>query len=160
MPYHRPFSIGREMSYHDKKFKKCPWCDSECKRNIVQGRNKGHYRTCGSVACVYKAGNNPEVNSRKRHVGENHPRWISDRTKVKFRPRHELTIWTKAVFERDNFVCQNCGKRGNRLQAHHIRGYAQYPELRWDVDNGLTLCVDCHKQTDNYGSRGRPRAEY
>ena len=59
--------------------------------------------------------------------------------------------WRIKIFERDNYTCQECNNRGGRLQAHHIKSYREYPELRHDLDNGETLCIDCHKQTDTYG---------
>jgi hypothetical protein len=59
--------------------------------------------------------------------------------------------WRKAVFERDNYTCQICGIRGNYLQADHIHSFTKYPLLRFDVNNGRTLCVECHKKTPNYG---------
>lgn len=145
----------KSLDYHVRKFRKCPFCNLERKRNIIDGRNKGHYKICGSKECIYKSKNRPEVNAKKAHRGSAHPRWIEDRSKVKFRPRYELTLWRKAVFERDDFICQKCRKRGGRLQAHHIFGYNQFPHLRWNLDNGITLCVGCHKETDNYGSKGR-----
>lgn len=59
--------------------------------------------------------------------------------------------WRTAVFERDNYTCQMCGERGGRLQAHHIKPYKEHPELRHDLSNGQTLCVECHKRTDSFG---------
>jgi len=59
--------------------------------------------------------------------------------------------WRTEVFERDNYTCQNCMVRGGRLQAHHIKPYKEHQELRHDLSNGKTLCVDCHKKTDSYG---------
>jgi len=59
--------------------------------------------------------------------------------------------WRIKVFKRDNFTCQHCFVRGGRLQAHHIKPYREYLELRHNLDNGLTLCVECHKKTETYG---------
>jgi hypothetical protein len=53
--------------------------------------------------------------------------------------------WRNGVFERDNYTCQACGQIGGDLQAHHIRSWAEYPDLRYVIDNGLTLCIPCHK---------------
>lgn len=66
--------------------------------------------------------------------------------------------WRLAVFKRDNYKCTNCGDgnykgRGTtvEIQADHIKPFALYPELRFDISNGRTLCVACHKATDTYG---------
>lgn len=51
--------------------------------------------------------------------------------------------WRKNVFIRDNFQCQHCGSKNN-IQAHHKVSWKSSQELRYDVDNGITLCRDCH----------------
>lgn len=85
--------------------------------------------------------------------GEASPHWkggkYADRPQ---RPQGKRKRWRDAVLERDNYTCQWCG-RADRLHADHIRPYAQYPELQWNVNNGRTLCVACHRQTDTYGGR-------
>lgn len=57
--------------------------------------------------------------------------------------------WRRAVFERDDYTCQNkeCGHRGGDLEAHHVKPWSTFPELRYSVDNGLTLCLKCHRKT-------------
>jgi len=57
----------------------------------------------------------------------------------------EFYQWRKAVLERDNHTCQDCGATDN-LEAHHIRSIIEYPEGIFDVGNGLTLCSKCHKK--------------
>ena len=56
--------------------------------------------------------------------------------------------WRESVFKRDDFTCQECGKRGGKIQAHHVKQFAYYPELRFDVNNGKTLCEPCHKSIE------------
>lgn len=51
--------------------------------------------------------------------------------------------WRTAVFERDAYACRKCGAKG-RIMAHHIEEWSKAPDKRYDVDNGLTLCVECH----------------
>lgn len=69
----------------------------------------------------------------------------------------EYRLWRKAVFERDNYTCVSCGiKNGNGkkvvLNADHIKEFALYPELRLAIDNGRTLCRECHyKRHSNVG---------
>lgn len=53
--------------------------------------------------------------------------------------------WRTAVFIRDDFRCQICGKVGGTLNAHHIKSFSEYPNLRYVVSNGVTLCEECHK---------------
>lgn len=57
----------------------------------------------------------------------------------------EYREWRDAVYKRDNFTCQECGAHGVKLEADHIKSFALFPELRFDVGNGRTLCVPCHK---------------
>lgn len=62
--------------------------------------------------------------------------------------RVEYTTWRRTVFARDDYTCQEpgCGKRGGRLNAHHVKPWKDHHELRYDVDNGLTLCRGCHTE--------------
>lgn len=56
-------------------------------------------------------------------------------------------LWCKAVFKRDNFTCQKCrNHKGGNLNAHHINNFADFIKLRFVIDNGITLCKDCHKK--------------
>lgn len=146
--------------YHTRTFRKCKYCDKEAKRNIYKGRNKGYYRTCGAKECVQKNWKLPEVINKKRFVGSTHPRWIADRTKIKTRSRYENYEWKKAVFIRDDYTCQSCGIRGGGLQADHIKPYSLFPEERWNLDNGRTLCVPCHKLTPTYARTFKRKEEY
>lgn len=52
--------------------------------------------------------------------------------------------WIRKVFERDNYTCQCCGKRGGNLNAHHLYNFSEYKNLRYDINNGITLCEKCH----------------
>lgn len=60
--------------------------------------------------------------------------------------------WRKKVFERDDYTCQSCGKHGGNLNADHIKAFALFPELRFELSNGRTLCVPCHRKTETFGT--------
>jgi len=54
--------------------------------------------------------------------------------------------WRIKVLERDNKTCQKCNKTNCKLFAHHIKAWKDYKKLRFDVDNGITLCHECHRE--------------
>lgn len=68
--------------------------------------------------------------------------------------------WRVKVFERDGYTCQDCGTKGGTLNADHIFPFAHFPELRLAVENGRTLCEDCHKKTPSFGQKGRDFKEF
>jgi len=57
-------------------------------------------------------------------------------------------MWRDLVKDRDNYTCQVCGKYGKSNQAHHIVGRSNHA-IRWDMRNGVTLCVGCHMRAHN-----------
>lgn len=94
------------------------------------------------------------------HKGEKNFNWLGGRTPLNrtIRNSFEYKEWRKSVFDRDNYTCVWCGaKNGNGvavvLNADHIKQFAYYPELRFVVDNGRTLCVDCHRKTETFKNK-------
>lgn len=71
----------------------------------------------------------------------------------KIRRSKQYKEWRTAVFERDNYTCQLCGARGGNLNADHIKPFALYKELRFKLNNGRTLCTNCHKSTPMFGGK-------
>jgi 5-methylcytosine-specific restriction endonuclease McrA len=62
--------------------------------------------------------------------------------------------WRQSVYQRDNYLCQCCGNRGSGLNAHHIFNFADNPDVRTEISNGITLCVECHNGFHKrYGKR-------
>lgn len=79
--------------------------------------------------------------------GKDHYAWKDGAKQRNLNARRDARYqdWRTAVFTRDNFTCQKCGDaRGGNLRAHHIKPFAQFPELRFEISNGLTLCNPCH----------------
>jgi len=68
-----------------------------------------------------------------------------------YRHTREYKEWRKSVFERDKFTCQQCHQKGGELNAHHIKTFKDNPESRYDIGNGTTLCVGCHRSLHREG---------
>jgi 5-methylcytosine-specific restriction endonuclease McrA len=93
----------------------------------------------------------PEM--RAKRAGRNSPLWkggISPEAKI-IRMSAQYRDWRLMVFTRDDFRCLDCGERGGALNADHIFPFSEYPRLRFMLENGRTLCVECHKKTSTYG---------
>lgn len=88
-------------------------------------------------------------------TGDKNPNWKGGRSKGYKTGYYSLEYkqWRTSVFEKDNYKCKICGVTGVYLTAHHIKSFARFPKLRFEISNGMTLCEDCHKSTDNYKGR-------
>ena len=124
-----------------EKNKKCLHCQRTLKRKPKeQGKfcNRRCYGLWRSANCL----------------NENAPNYKDGKCKERqlLRARLPFKQWRRAVFVQDNFTCQSCGKKSKgNIEAHHIKSFALFPTLRYDITNGITLCKKCHKETENYG---------
>ena len=105
---------------------------------------------------LFKKGNipmHPFAKGNKMFVGSKNPNWKGGITPINraIRNSFEYEEWRKKVFERDLYTCQICGDIGGKLNADHIKPFALYPELRFELSNGRTLCEYCHRKTDTFG---------
>lgn len=87
--------------------------------------------------------------------GKNHWNWKGGITKEEKRIRKtsKYNNWRFSILKRDNYTCVFCLKRGGDLHVDHIKRFSDYPELRFAIDNGRTLCVECHRKTNTYGGK-------
>lgn len=122
---------------------------------------KGRKMTDSHKKAIGKTNSNPTIETRikksiatlKRVADGSHNFYKGGVSKENelIRKSFEYRLWRTSVFERDTYTCQICGTVGGELRADHIKSFALYPELRFAIDNGRTLCDDCHRKTDNFG---------
>jgi len=78
--------------------------------------------------------------------GKNHPNYnpkLSENERKKCHKIPGIGKWRKQIKERDNYTCQKCGCK-KYLQVHHINNFKNFKEQRLDINNGITLCKECH----------------
>lgn len=87
----------------------------------------------------------------KPNSGPNNPRWISDRSQLaKKQERNDSSYreWRTCVYKRDSYKCRiNNEECSGRIEAHHILRWSEYPEVRYNIDNGISLCKYHHPRT-------------
>jgi 5-methylcytosine-specific restriction endonuclease McrA len=161
---------GREFDrergkWSDKQWVNLQFCSLRCAQatfSTVRNRqwNSPEYRKMMSEAHKPGVPNGragiPLPNLRGPRSGH----WKGGITPVNHRLRTSLEykLWRRAVFQRDNYTCVWCGVRGGKgvkveLHADHIKAFAFYPDLRFEVSNGRTLCKGCHRKTDTFSAR-------
>ena len=151
------------MAYRKKgrnrkgKRKKVSWlCRCRCGAETVVSSThlvNGHTQSCG----CYKRDRSSET-----HIGEKNSNWKGGITPLRdaVRASTENLHWKLDVFARDGFNCQHCkGVTKRELNAHHKKPFAKVIQENnittldeakvckelWNIDNGITLCEDCHK---------------
>jgi hypothetical protein len=137
------------------KGKKNLWKHTDEWKQKMSRRMKGHPSYCTDegnkkISIAHKGKKHTEEHRRKISEalkGEKSYRWRGGVTlkQEKIRRNIEFRLWREAVFARDNWTCQECGdNKGHNLNAHHIKSFSKYPELRIALDNGIALCKTCH----------------
>ena len=122
--------------------RKCLKCGADFNVRSISHSKKYCSRSCSGLA------NSIRKSNLKKCVGPEHWNWkggISTASHLERTSANSLN-WRKLVFVRDGYVCSVCGTSKPRIHAHHIFEWSKYPELRYDVDNGVTLCSMHHQE--------------
>ena len=125
---------------------------------------------CGKVLSNY---NNKKCLECKGLSGENSPNWKGGISKIDklCRKMREYKQWRSDCFTRDNWTCRTCGFNAGYVTVHHIKGFSKILKANniknildarkcselWDLNNGVTLCEDCHSLSDNYKGRANTK---
>lgn len=102
--------------------------------------DKEFLEACGLCSTIFKV----ELLDEKAIVYTGKP--PSEMSNKDYRATKQYRDWRTSVFNRDDYTCQHCMSIGGELNAHHIKLFSKYVELRYELSNGLTLCVDCHRK--------------
>jgi hypothetical protein len=138
---------------------------------------KGHCTTSTKVSFTCSCGGEGETRlhlflsgSRCRKCnaskisGANNYQWRYDKTdeeRIRQRKFKEYADWRKNVFARDSYTCISCGQYGGGLAAHHLDGWHWCTEKRLDINNGVTLCNECHDSFhEEYGKRDNTKEQF
>lgn len=127
------------------------YCSNICKYKMMSKRQKGkpsnNYLGGWNKGIKMSPLSKETIEKRIRTIKENKMKNGYKTTQShRIRISKKFSDWKDFVFKRDDYTCQLCQKRGGiELNAHHIEYFHKYPELRFDVNNGITLCVECHK---------------
>lgn len=139
LPPITPKGVHRSPATEFKKGRKLSFNKKEEQRKLAKEKGFGKWMK----------GRIPDFMIQGKHYHpsrENHPNWKGGISSINSSIRHseEYKKWRRDVFVRDQFSCQKCGHRFIKIVAHHIKSFSDYKELRFDVDNGQTLCRSCH----------------
>jgi len=152
-----PSTILNYLKYYNISRRKCgarkghiPWNKNKKLHYLIW--NKGKHIQSNTGKTHFKKGrtNSKEhrILSGLRWLGKLNPRFkggVSDEEKI-IRGSIEYKIWQLLVYRKNKGICQICGIRCNNknIVAHHIKSFKDFTELRFDINNGQTLCRSCH----------------
>lgn len=101
--------------------------------------------------CIEKNGFiKTKINAKALPIGAGHYAWKGGQTNnYRIRNSKKMIEFKKYCLKRDNYKCMKCGKT-EQLHVHHIKEFSKFPEYRFDIDNGVTLCKDCHQKEHKF----------
>jgi hypothetical protein len=134
-------------------------CLEEWRKNGGSHKGRKAYWIMGDKNPMKKTENKEKIRQSKLgsknpmygKCGEKHPNWNGGTSTFRERimASDKYKNWRTRVFERDGYTCQICLQEGSKLHAHHILPFSNFENFRLTLQNGVTLCVDCHKLIKN-----------
>lgn len=141
------------------QWEKAKFCSRECFKK--SGRNKLGKETrnykhgeewSGKNSPCWKGGKpkcldcGKEIGYKQKYCKDCKKNHLKSKEYHLIRESKEFKIFRDCVFTTDDYVCQKCGQKGYKLHPHHILNFSQHPEERFNPNNGITFCEDCHRE--------------
>lgn len=155
-------SLRKDVKDPPPLLRNCARCDSEFR--TYKSVDRKH---C-SIECYWRnmRGSVQTIETRKKRSdsmrGSKHWNWMGGKSgeNARIRRSFEYRAWRTAIYKRDGYRCVLCGVIGGKLNADHIKPFSDYPELRFELSNGRTLCIPCHlKHGANWGKNNAGRKQ-
>ena len=133
---------------------KCDYCNKEFETTPSKSKLHPNHNFC-SMSCSNK------FNAKKGEDNPNYNPNLTDEERAVKRTYTEYGEFVKKVLERDNYTCQLSGKRGGKLEVHHLNSYNWDKEHRTDIDNGITLTKEIHRLFHKiYGKKHNTKEQF
>lgn len=152
--------MGCKKGYKQSEEHKAKLANAKFKKgNTLHGfKGKAHSDSFKKMQSELKKVSNPMFNpitakkvgdSRKGELNHTWKGGVSLKKNIRYNSQYRK--WRKCVLDRDSHTCTKCGINKEKgynsyMTAHHIKEFGKFPELRYDLDNGTTLCVPCHSK--------------
>jgi hypothetical protein len=166
---HKGYWLGKKKPHSKETIEKIKkslighFVSEETKKKIKEKSvfQEGHTPWNKGIPCSEKTKEKISDTNKKKGIepikkhrgkGKNGSNWKGGITPENHLVRNsiELRLWRESVFARDNWTCQKCGDdEGGNLNAHHIKNFAYYSEIRTSISNGITFCKNCHQRFHN-----------
>lgn len=153
---YRLLTVVKELDKRSSNRNKMWLCKCDCGNytEVKTGNlSNGDVESCGCLKHYYTGERNHMYRKDKTDLERLNDRYVIG--------KYTMDYFRNSVFERDDYICQLCGRRGEQLNAHHLDGWNWHKEGRFDIDNGVTLCVGCHDEFhDTYGRGDNTKEQF
>jgi len=143
----------------------CVRCDKKFLAYPYEVRNNRKFcsKLCGTLYTNKSRSEKMLGNKNRKHTSESktrlrycnlgtrNPNWKGGiTTKIQhLRNSSEYEHWRNAVLKKDNYMCVLCGRK-DLLHTHHLESFWKNEELRFDIENGIAVCIDCHSDIHGF----------
>lgn len=161
----RGLFVIKNCLYCNKEFRvpkcreKAKFCSCKCRAKLIMPSGQSRIGRIPWNKGLTKK-DDIRINNIGFQKGEKNPSWNNGSSSFKDKHKKEWKVWREKVFERDDWTCQKYRTKGGILHPHHIKNFNEHSELRFELDNGITLSEKAHKEFHGiYGTKNNTREQ-